>query len=500
MAEALVLAEERSVAAGLRASAWRTALLLFAMTCGAMLILGYHPGLEDDSFYLAAIRQNLNSSLFPHDSDFFRLQFQATIYDDLMAWSVRLTHVPLEWMLLFWQFASVLLILAACARIARHCFEEEGDRWAAVGLVAALLTIPVSGTGIALVDQYLHPRAMATAAILWAIAYCLEKRWGTAAALLAGAASLHVIMAAFGVSCCLFLALPSAKIRRIDAMAVTLPLGWVFDPGSAAWKRAAATRTFYFLGRWEWYEWLGVVAPVLLLWIFRMVALRSRSLTLARVATRLVWFALFQLAFGLLIMLPPGLERLRPFEPMRYLQLVYIFLFLLGGGLLGKYVLKNNPVRWALLFTPLCLGMTYAQYAMYPATSHIEFPGVASDNRWVKAFAWVKANTPEKSYFALDPVYMESPGEDFHGFRGLAARSALADNLKDPGMVARVPRLAGRWQEESDAQRGWKSFEAADFHRLKTRFGVDWVLLENSRATGLECPYQDGSLRVCRVN
>jgi len=67
------------------------ALLLAAF---AMLVQGYHPGLEDDAFYLAAIKQNLNPPLFPHDADFFRVQFQATVFDKLIAFSLRWTHVP----------------------------------------------------------------------------------------------------------------------------------------------------------------------------------------------------------------------------------------------------------------------------------------------------------------------------------------------------------------------------------------------------------------------
>jgi hypothetical protein len=67
-----------------------TTLLLLAAF--AILIQGYHPGLEDDAFYLAAIKKDLNPSLFPHDADFFQLQFQATIFDKLIAFSLLLTH------------------------------------------------------------------------------------------------------------------------------------------------------------------------------------------------------------------------------------------------------------------------------------------------------------------------------------------------------------------------------------------------------------------------
>jgi hypothetical protein len=199
-------------------------------------------------------------------------------------------------------------------------------------------------------------------------------------------------------------------------------------------------------------------------------------------------------------MLPPGFERLRPFEPMRYLQLVYVLMFLLMGGLIGKHVLKRQAWRWVLLFAPLCAGMSYAQIDMYPATAHFEWPGSVSGNRWVRAFAWVSANTPVQSYFALNPRYMALPGEDYHGFRALAGRSALADNLKDPGMAARVPRLANRWLAESTALEGWKSFGADDFRRLKTEFGVDWAVVENPSVGGLDCPYRDGDLRICRLN
>src|ERR1700684_4157210 len=115
--------------------------LLAALTMFALLIMGYHPGLEDDAFYLAAIKRNLNPSLFPHDADFFRVQFQATVFDKLIALSLRWTHVPLEWGILFWQFGVTFLILWGCSRICRRCFLEAHAQWAAVALVAVMLTL-----------------------------------------------------------------------------------------------------------------------------------------------------------------------------------------------------------------------------------------------------------------------------------------------------------------------------------------------------------------------
>src|SRR5271168_1849999 len=76
------------------------------LTVLAFLVMGYHPGLEDDAFYLAAIKNNLNPALFPHDADFFRVQFQATIFDKLIAFFLRSTHIPLAWGIFFWQVAA----------------------------------------------------------------------------------------------------------------------------------------------------------------------------------------------------------------------------------------------------------------------------------------------------------------------------------------------------------------------------------------------------------
>src|SRR5579871_4137304 len=243
---------------------------LALLTVAALLVMGYHPGLEDDSFYLAAIKRNLNPSLFPHDADFFRLQFQATIFDRLIALSVRLTHLPVLWVVFLWQLAAIFLVLHGCWRISRRCFSRPESQWAAVALAGALLTLPVSGIAINLADQYLHPRTLATAAILAAIVAVLDRRLWLAGVLLAIAFAIHAIMASFGISFCAFLLwnlghsrtkLPSASQV---APALLIPLGWLFEPTSDAWRQAAATRGFYFLGRWEWYEWLGVFAPLVL--------------------------------------------------------------------------------------------------------------------------------------------------------------------------------------------------------------------------------------------
>src|SRR5206468_1871202 len=145
------------------------------------------------------------------------------------------------------------------------------------------------------------------------------------------------------------------------------------------------------------------------------------------------------------------------------------------------------PWRWAVLFVPLCAGMWSAQRHLFPASPHVEWPGRASSNPWVQAFEWIRDHTPADSYFALDPAHMAMDGEDEQGFRAIAQRSMLADAVKDSGAATMFPALADEWAEQVDAQAGWKKFGVADFERLKRRYGVNWVVVEQPGVDGLAC-------------
>jgi hypothetical protein len=81
----------------------------------------------------------------------------------------------------------------------------------------------------------------------------------------------------------------------------------------------------------------------------------------------------------------------------------------------------------------------------------------------------------------------------------LAERSHLADGVKDNGVVSMFPALAEKWWAQVQAQTPWKSFGAADFSRLKNSYGANWVVVQQSALAGLDCPYQNSAVRVCRI-
>jgi uncharacterized membrane protein len=195
----------------------------------------------------------------------------------------------------------------------------------------------------------------------------------------------------------------------------------------------------------------------------------------------------------------PAIIRVAPMQPMRFLHLVYFFMTLMGGCLLGKYLLKSSVWRWAVFLAAINGGMFLSQWMLFDNSEHLEFSGRSTANPWLQAFDWIRLNTPTDAYFALDPEYMAAPGEDYHSFRALAERSMMADNIKDPAMVAQVPELAPVWARQVAAAKGWSRFQLADFERLKTEFGVSWVVVSYPQPQGLDCRWHNASLAVCQI-
>lgn len=474
-------------------------LLLLLLTLGALLVAGYHPFAEDAEIYLPGVEKLLHPELFPFNAQFFADHAGHTLFPNLIAWSVRLTHLPLIAVLFFWQVASIFLLLLACWELSSRCFADETARWAGVSFIAALLTLPVAGTALYILDQYVNPRSLAAFAMIFAIVKVLDKKWIQAGLFLLLAAAIHPFMAAFAIFFCALLVVMQSVKGETVGLAALAPFGLTLDPPPAAYHQVALHHPEHYLIRWQWYEWLGALAPIFILaWMARLARSRGQR-NFELLCRTLIVYLLFFLPIALVLSIPTRLEALARLQPMRCLHLLYILMFLFGGCLIGEYVLKNRVWRWLALFVPLCLGMFLAQRSLFPHNSHIEWPGAAPKNPWVKAFSWAGSNTPVDAIFALGPDSADLPAEDEQGFRPIAGRSSLAD-LKDAGAASMFPTLADEWLRQSQAQSGWKNFRLEDFRRLHDQYGVTWVIIEQTNGQGLDCPYQNDIVKVCRVD
>jgi len=477
----------------------QTLAFLFCLTAAAIRVHGYHPFVEDAEIYVPGIKKALNPALYPQNPGFFASHARMTLFPNLIAGSARLLYLPLQWTLLLWHFASIFLLLLACWRLAQLCFQKELACWGGVTLVAGLLTLPVAGTALYIMDQYLNTRSLSSFAVLFLLVNVIERKFWRAGLWALFTILIHPLMMVFGISlAALFAWMRSRDSQQSPALALWLfPLS-LFPPVTQTYRRILDLHTYFILLRWHWYEWLGVIGPILILWWFQIIARRKNLAVLALLCRALIIFQLFYTAISLLLGIP-ALQRFYELQPMRSLHIVYIIFIVIAGGLLAESLLQKHFWRWAVLFVPLCAGMFYAQRQLFPATPHIEWPGQPSQNPWVRAFVWVKHNTPVNAYFALPPDYLNLPGEDQHGFRAIAERSRMADLGKDSGSVSMFPALAETWQKQVDALAGWTSFQSSDFRRLKQEFGVNWVVWRGPQVANLRCPYSDHGLAVCQI-
>jgi hypothetical protein len=463
------------------------------------LIHGYHPYAEDAEIYLPGVLKLLNPALFPLNTSFFGEHAGHTLYPNLIAASVRISHLSLPWAAFVWHVLSIFLMLAATWRLASAFFATDSARWGATALMATLLTLPVAGTALYIMDQYLNPRNLAAFAGVFAVAKLLHRRYVLALFWLAFAAAVHPLMGGFAIGfCILLIVLPRLPLQSLG-FAALLPFGLTLEPPPSAYHEVALRQPYFYLQNWAWYEWLGIVGPVLLFWWFARYARRNGLKHLGLVSRTAEVFILIGTVAAAVLSIPARFEALARLEPLRCLALSYMLLIVIGGGMLGEKVLHKKLWRGIVLFVPMALGMHFAQRQIFPASAPIEWPWAQPRNAWAQAFDWIRDDTPTDALFALNPDHMSLPGEDENGFRARAQRSMLADAVKDKGAASMFPPLSTEWLAQLNDQRDWSSFQKKDFERLRHKYGVTWAVIEQPGRAGMTCPYSNSAVLVCRV-
>ena len=485
-----------------RARGPSTHLRLALITVLAVAVHGYHLGVDDAAIYVPAIKRVADAALYPFGSEFFLSHARLSWFSNLVGGSARLAGVPIDMAIFLWHGIGIYLLLLAGWQLLGACFENQYARWSGVGLLAALLSVPVAGTALVIMDPYVTARTLSTPFTLFAIAGYVSGSTRRALLWLLAAGLIHAQMAFFGVMLVGLLALERSRgqLPAVGMAALAgLPFVFSFDPATGAAREALLARTYFLVSKWEWYEWAGVVAPLALLWWLARVRPRGTTPAFRALARALVPFGLLFTAMGIVLATSARLENYTRLQPMRSFHLVYVVFFLLLGGLAGEYGLRGKPARWIILFAPLAAGMWLLAWSTFPSSPHVEWPGLVTTNPWAEAFRWIRGNTSKDAVFAMDPGYLLLPGEDMHGFRAVAERSVLADRVKDSGAVSLFPELAVEWKAEVDAQTGWDQFQRADFERLATRYPVNWILTRRPAPVGLDCPYVNRELAVCRI-
>ena len=506
----------------------RAVSIVSALTLFAFLTHGYHPFGEDGGLYIAGIKKLLDPTLYPHGTEFVTEHLRFSLFAPLVAALVRLSHLGLEPVLLVLYLAGIWATLFAGWMLLARAGASARGCCGGVALLACWLDLPVAGTSQILMDPYVTARSFTTPLTLLAAAWALDSTrehrhgWLCAATLLA-AALLHPLMAGYAfatVALILCTAFPNPAVRRRGpwvllalALLAAVTLQLHAPPESPNYVWVAMTRYYWFPFRWEWYEQLGLIAPLLILAFLsrgvfhdhraegeiivgviptpdpRQILTRAALILAAIALTTAVLFSRAHLATHLVARM----------QPLRTYGFVYEIMILLLGAWLGERVLAGHLWRWALLLAGFGALFFYVQRSTYPSSEHLELPGRAPRNPYVQAFLWARANTPRDALFALDAHYITFDGEDAQPFRAIAERSALADYSKDGGEASITPALTAAWVQGQAAQTGLDQESDAERERKLVPPGVTWTVLQSSTPTAWTCPYRNATVKVCRL-
>ena len=492
--------------------------MLAALTLCVLLVHGYHPLAEDGGLYVAGVESSLNPALFPHDLAFATATRHYSLFTPLMAQMVRSFHIPLPWLLLLTYLAGTWLMLYAAWRIAAQCFRSETVRVCAVALVAAWWALPIAGTSLLLMDPYVTARTLSTPLSLLAIAFALSFQLSNPGSLwrcgvcLAAAAAVHPLMAAYAagfVAVILAAKLPTRRAQifgylTLATLAILVGgiLQAIASAESVAVAAAAFSRYYWFLSQWQWFELLGLAGPLAVLALLLRYArqpLGESGATLCRASITIGLIAtLVSLLFAHEHYSTHLVARL---QPLRAFLLLYAVMIVLLGGMLAE-ACRTRFLRAApLLFLVVMAGvMFFVQRQTFPASQHLELPWRAPSNPWSQAFLWARDNTSTGALFALDANYITTNGEDGQTFRATAQRSVMPDFSKDGGEAAVQPALATAWFAGMNVQQNLSGLDDAERDARLRPLEVSWLLLHSAAKTSHRCPYDNGTVKLCRLD
>jgi hypothetical protein len=488
--------------------------MAWALTCSALAfaLLGYHPFAEDGGIYATGVTLRLHPELFPAERglphSFALAHTSQSLFVPTLTALIKLLHMPQDLAMLLMFAASLFATMLAAGCLARMLFSSVRAQYCSMALLAVALGLPAAGTSLYLADPYLTARSLWTPLVLYGLSLLLRYRIVAAVLCLVVALPLHPLMTVWAAL--LFAAVLAMRSARpavwmaglaaasLVAMAAVQALAPV---DSAAIRAASLSRGYWFLGHWEWYEWIGLVAAPLLLLLFgRRAAAGTRPSGNARDLALATATVAGTVTIGSLLLIHPGNGSLllARMQPLRLLHPVYLIFVLLAGGLLGEL---PQRLRWISVVTCLAagIGLLSMQRGLYAHSGQWELPGVAPVNAYEQAFLWVRSNTPVDAVFATDAHYTNAPGEDAQMFRAVAQRTVLPDQAKDGGIASVVPALADTWKRESDLQTGLAA--ATDAERLDRvrRLGATWMLLPSGASSSFDCPFHNMAAKVCRL-
>jgi hypothetical protein len=487
----------------MRFGIWHLPLGIVFVVLATLNSAGYRYGASDQAFYIPAVLRHVDPALFPQDRAVIDPQSRLAVVDEILAGVVRVTRVSLPHLFFALYLATLVLLVYAASRIGAHFYRT---RWA-VGALAAALTLrhAIAKTGANTLEGYFHPRQLAFALGLLAVAYVLERRERVAAVLLLAAGVMHpttVVWFVAWLGIATWLARPEWR-KALTAGVAVLGAGAAFALWrgplaghvavmDAEWLAVIADRDYLFPLAWPidvWVTNLVAIPVIIVCWRARararITVQGETPLAVGALALAIIFFAWLPLSAAHVAM-AVQMQVTRVFWLIEFLGTVYVVWAVAEGA--GTATARRAAIAAAVILALSTVRGVYGCFLEFPDRPIVSIDIPRAD--WRDAMAWARTTDPGSGWLA-DPHHAALYGSTV---RAAGHRDVLIDLLKDPAIAmydrSVAMRLADR--ERALATLAWDTPDGA--RALARRYGLDYLVID--RQLDLPLVHRSGSLFI----
>ena len=491
---------------GKTASVWAFALSLvpfiFLSTLNAA---GYRYGASDLAFYVPAALVQINPSLFPRDGALIAAQAKLTAIDEVLAGIVHVTGISLPSLFAVLYCVSLAVLAAGVWLVGSRLYRTAETTLALAAALTLRHAIARSGTNT--LEAYFHPRQLAFACGVLALAGFLRQKPALTIGLVLAAGFLHPTTALwFAIWLAVAAAIENRQARVPLAAGAVLAglLGvWALTSGPLAgrltimdpdWLATLSTKDYLFPLQWPLDVWFInlIYAPVIVV-IYRRrlaagVVVRGETGLVMGCLTLLLIFALSLPFNAARVALAVQLQIPRIFWMLDFVATMYVVWIFAEGA--APTVRRAWVTAAVVTLASLARG-SYVMLVKFPERPVAQLD--VADNDWGRAMAWART-TPDGSGWVADPMHAIKYGTSV---RVAGQRDVFVEAVKDTAIGMYERSIAIRTRDHLLELGNFDSLTPARARSLGMRYGLDYLVTEN--ALELPLAFQSGEMRVYRL-
>jgi hypothetical protein len=472
----------------------RSALVLALVAAACVLAIfnsgGYRYGVSDQAFYLPAVLQHQDESLFPRDRALLHAQDRFMLFDDIIALGLRIAPLSLPTLFLFLFLIGLIVQFSACVALGRFWFQS----WWATAALVFLLTLRhrITRTGVNTLEGYLHPRMLAFAVGSWALVSFLKGHTAASIGLIAVAAALHTTTALwFAIWLGVAVVIAEPRWRQPVAVVALSVAGlgvWLLWLGplreqlqyiDGAWLAVLNVKDYLFPTSWPLSAWLINLAYPAIVWVgyrLRRTRMLVQPREKAAVSGALALVGLFLLSLPFVaarLALAVQLQVSRIFWMLELLAAVYLVWLAIE---LWPAQRVRPAARWVTVVLAVASVLRGGYIMLVEQPERSIFQRSFPDNEWSDVMRWVR-QTAVDTHILADPNHAFLYGSSE---RILGQRDILLEASKDTAVATYSRSIAHQVFERIQAIGDFESLTPDTARSLAARYDLDYLITERS--------------------